>query len=894
MRLLERVLSGKTTARTFHGGLKVPAHKALSTQQAATPFPLVATYYLSLRQNDNAWLTPVVKVGDSVKKYQLLARPSSNAGVMLHAPTSGTITAIAPHADIGSQQTQGLNITLSADGEDNAIAPLPALSAEDDAKTLLQRIIDTGIAGMGGAGFPTARKLSAKATTLIINAAECEPYITCDDMQIREHAADILRGAQIAAKIVNANRILFGIEDDKPEAIQALQDAIAQADDARMRLQILKTRYPSGNSRQLIELLLGVRIPSGKHAQDFDIICHNTATMKAIFDAVVLGRPLITRYTTLTGEGCSAPQVVIARIGTPLNALLAQAGKKPDSGLIIGGPMMGTPQKAPAAGLQKTTNCLLMLPQQTPAEAVDCIRCARCSDACPMALMPQQLYWYSRDENAKRLKQYRLFDCIECGICASVCPSHIPLVDYYRQSKARIRLEDAEAKHAEKARERFEAREARLVREAEAREAKMAAKRAALAAKTQANKSASPAITAPFDPTAQAATPNSDTKKAAAIAAAQARAQARRAERLAHEQGTASPSEETKAEKLAAARAKAEARRATRQTTQSNNAPPKNSETKSTISAEKPEVLTHSQAAETAKTDKLAAAHAKAEARRAARQAAQSNNALPQRAETKSTTAAENPETLAHLQAAETAKIDKLAAARAKTEARRSSRQASQSNGARMQTADTKPTTDAEKSEVKSTATARKTESNLTTSSENPEALDLSQASETTKTDKLAAARAKAEARRTARRQATQANDAPQNNSKMKSTTAAEKLETKSTSAEEPELLAHSQAAEPAETDKLAAARAKAEERRAARQATQSNNAPAKNSETKSTTAAEKSEAKSTAEKASPIDQTQAAEHTKTDKLAAARAKAETRRAARLAAQKNSPEKPHE
>ncbi len=533
----------KSVVKPFHGGLTLPAHKAISTAAPAQHFPLVERYHLSLWQRDGNWLTPLVSVGDVVLAGQMLAQPSSAAGVALHAPTSGVIAAIAARQAIATSDKPVLSIVLAADGEDRFSSSLPPLDETAAPEVLLQRIIACGIAGMGGAGFPSANKLRHPATTLLVNAAECEPYITCDDMQIREHSAEIVRGAQLCAHIVGGQRVLFAIEDDKAQAIIALERAVAAAGDPHIEVKIVPTRYPSGNTRQLFELLLGIRVPADRHATDFGLICHNSATIKAIHDALVCGRPLIERYVSITGEGVVRPQVAIVRLGTPLQALIeAAGGRHPDSELLIGGAMMGITQKETSAGIEKTTNCLLLLPRREHAGESDCIRCARCSDACPMMLLPQQLYWYSRNLQGKRLEQYRLFDCIECGICASVCPAHIPLVRYYRDSKAVLRKAARQQTAATHAKRRHDARNKRLQRQAEERKTILAAKRAGIQAtsidpKKEPEREKTPTATTgtqmparQFDPSRNGKT--NDHAKQAAIEAAKARAAARKQARL--------------------------------------------------------------------------------------------------------------------------------------------------------------------------------------------------------------------------------------------------------------------------------------------------------------------------------------------------------------------------
>ena len=573
-KLLARLLPPKNH---FHGGLHItpPRHKSMSTGTPSRAAALSAEYAISLRQRDGSAYLAKVAPGERVLRGQLLAEPVNSQDAPVHAPTSGTIRAIEPRPEMHPANQPVPHLILESDGKDEAVPPLPTLAPETtDADTLRERIAACGIVGLGGAGFPTARKLGHPANTLVINAAECEPYITCDDLQIRENAADIIHGAQIAAKILGAAHIHFGIEDDKPQAIAALERAAADIADPRIKISSVPTRYPSGNARQLFELLLGVRVPADKHASDYGLICHNSGTMKAVYDAVIRGEPLTERYTTISGEGVKQPQVLRIRTGAPARDLIAQAGgEKGDNRYIIGGPMMGYQIISADTPLQKTGNSLLLLPAIEPAEESPCIRCSRCADACPMELLPQQLLWYSQSDEHKRLKQYRLFDCIECGICAAVCPSAIPLVQYYRHSKGAIRAADDKTRAAEHARARHEARTARLEREAAERQAQMDARRAKLQQNPAADKperytpaketTASPAdITPPStgeeqewsSPTNRAAaSPNiqppppvgegwgggsqqnsaASDDKTTAIEAAKARAAARRAERLA-------------------------------------------------------------------------------------------------------------------------------------------------------------------------------------------------------------------------------------------------------------------------------------------------------------------------------------------------------------------------
>ena len=634
--LLARLLPGKPT---FHGGIHItpPGHKTMSTARPSREAALCDEYAISLIQHDGTPFIAQVAVGDRVLRGQLLAAPANHRDAPVHAPTSGTIRAVEPRPDMHPSNRPVPHLILASDGEDQSAPPLPALDIETATPDELRaRIHDCGIVGLGGAGFPTARKLGHPANTLVINAAECEPYITCDDLQIRENAAAIIRGAQITARILGADNIHFGIEDDKPEAIAALRAALNAAADPRIRISSVPVRYPSGNARQLFELLLGIRVPADAHASDYGLICHNSGTMKAVYDAVSLGLPLTERYTTISGEGIREPQVLRIRIGTAARELIQQSGGErhehsAENRHIIGGPMMGYEIASLDTPLQKTGNSLLILPAAPAPEETPCIRCSRCADACPMELLPQQLLWYSQSNQHNRLKQYRLFDCIECGICAAVCPSGIPLVQYYRHSKGDIRAADKKAQDAEHARARHEARTARLEREAAERQAQMDARRAKLReAAANPTPAAPPSPITRQDPNPpEKYTPNrppggtttASDDKTAAIEAAKARAAARRAERLATQTQTAEtpPSGTTtasddKTAAIEAAKARAAARRAERLAAQTQTAetPPSGA---TTASADK--------------TAAIEAAKARAAARKAARLAASDKTTEP-------------------------------------------------------------------------------------------------------------------------------------------------------------------------------------------------------------------------------------------------------------------------
>ena len=666
---LWQYLSERPGRGQFHGGRELPAHKTLSTRYPSRPALLVPRYYLDLFGKNGDEHILQVAVGDYVLKGQLLTRPAARGDVCQHAPTSGVITAITPYPSLSGGTRPHLEIT--ADGLDKSAAPPPPLDFSSPREEQLERIEWAGIAGLGGAGFPTVRKLRSAARVLVVNMAECEPYITCDDLQIQKCAAEILDGARLAANLVGAEAIALAIEDDKPRASAALRQALDRLNDKRLSLHTVPARYPSGNSRQLLELLFNVRIGASEHASDYGYLCHNSGTLKAVHDALRLGLPLIERFVTVSGENVISPAVLRGRIGTPVDALLQQCGGlKGASRLIVGGPMMGFSLEDHRAPLAKTTNALLAFPQISEAEEEACIRCGQCASACPMELLPQQLYWYSRSGEADRLRQYKLQDCIECGLCAAVCPSHIPLVAYYQRSKEQLRQEDEKQRLANLARQRHEARTARLERERLEREEKMRARQQKVMGSTALNREPSgqeseplgreseplgqksepsgqksaPQTTAPLGPPQRVAAFNPTVAhgdKSEAIAAAAARAAARRAERLAREAdsnnsaGKNAAAEARRAERkanaaagvikeaegasdpLAAAKAKAAQRRAARTVRNGENDAAPAPEAK----ADPQTAASHQTAAATEnKNDPLAAAKAKAAARRAARQ----------------------------------------------------------------------------------------------------------------------------------------------------------------------------------------------------------------------------------------------------------------------------------
>ena len=472
----------------IHGGIHPPERKELSRPGVLDHVALPPLLVLPLRQHLGAPAQPIVSVGDRVLAGEKLAEPQGLVSVPIHAPTSGTVRAIELRPIAHASGLEDLCIVLEPDGEDRWVTLSGAGDwRQCDPADLLDLVRDAGIAGMGGAGFPTAVKLnpgpSRQIETLLINGTECEPYISADDTLMQCRADALIEGAQILAHIVGASHILIGIEDNKPAAIARVTEAASRIDPA-IEIASFPTKYPSGGEKQIIEILTGQQVPSGGIPADIGLVCVNPGTVVAVREAIVDGKPLTHRIVTLTGEALARPGNVIACLGTPIHFLLEQAGlaAEPRQRIIHGGPMMGFAVSDLNAPITKITNCLLA-PTQTelplPEPAKPCIRCGHCAEACPASLLPQQLYWYARAKDQEQLTEHRLFDCIECGACAYVCPSQIPLVQYYRAAKGQIRDSEQERRRSDNSRDRFEARQARLETELAAREAKRAARKAA-------------------------------------------------------------------------------------------------------------------------------------------------------------------------------------------------------------------------------------------------------------------------------------------------------------------------------------------------------------------------------------------------------------------------------
>ncbi|WP_281985004.1 electron transport complex subunit RsxC [Azonexus hydrophilus] len=520
----------------FYGGVKPPSNKTLSNQQPIRPAPLPSRLVVPLHQSIGGTPRPLVQAGDPVLKGQKIGEADGWISAAVHAPTSGTVVEVAMHVRPHVSGLESLCVVIEPDGKDEWIAHGPADRAAMSPADICQFLQEHGIVGLGGAGFPTHGKLKATPgvpmAELIINAAECEPYITCDDLLMRERADDVVRGIAVFRDMLQPTQVIIGVEDNKPEAIAAMKQAV-EAQGEAFAVVPVPTLYPAGGAKQLIRVLTGKEVPGAmRSTADMGVQVFNVGTAYAAWRAIGHGEPLISRIVTLTGNVRGAGNVE-ALIGTPMDELLKLAEPNPDTdGIIMGGPMMGFLVPNEHAPIVKTSNCLIahserLFPPKAPE--MPCIRCGACARACPHELQPFELYWHARAKDFGKTQQYHIFDCIECGCCSFVCPSRIPLVQYFRFAKSEIWAREKEKKAADDAKQRFEFKQFREEREKAEKAEKLAKAAAAQAAKKAAETAAAASEAPATEPAAQAAAVDpAEAAKKAAIAAAMARAKAQR------------------------------------------------------------------------------------------------------------------------------------------------------------------------------------------------------------------------------------------------------------------------------------------------------------------------------------------------------------------------------
>lgn len=485
----------------FHGGVILDQHKKESTTTPVQASHIPARLIIPLQQHIGEPAEPVVKVGDKVFRGQMIGKPTTIVSCAVHAPTSGNVIAINEHPVPHPSGLLAPCIVIETDGKDQSRRSDERYldHKELTPEQIREHIRMAGIVGLGGAGFPAAIKLNPKqrlVETLVLNGVECEPYITCDDMLMREQANEIIEGLIIMRHALQAKHCIVAIENNKPKALEAMEVAIYNANVDFIELVSIPTVYPSGGEKQLIQVLTGKEIPHGGIPLDIGIVCHNVGTAYAVCRAIEHGEPLISRYVTVAGS-VTKSRVMKVLIGTPISDLIKDAGGNPQtlSRVIIGGPMMGYALRDEHAPVVKTTNCVMVQSRiadvplaSRHTQALPCIRCGACAEACPVNLLPQQLYWYARSREFDKIQDYHLFDCIECGCCDYVCPSHIPLVQYYRYAKTTIWNQEREKRMADVSRSRFEFHKFRLEREKREREERHKQKRVAISGESDDDK----------------------------------------------------------------------------------------------------------------------------------------------------------------------------------------------------------------------------------------------------------------------------------------------------------------------------------------------------------------------------------------------------------------------
>lgn len=498
---------------TIRGGVHPDTRKTLSSDCAIETMAVPSLIRVPLQQHIGVEAEPVVQRDDLVLKGQLIGKARGPVSANIHAPTSGRVIAVghftAPHPSGLPVPT----ITIRPDGEDRWGPRLPRLRPENATpEEIAAHVAEAGIVGMGGATFPAAVKLNLRGKhdlhTLVVNGAECEPYLTCDDRLMRERAEEIFDGIGIMARALGVTKIVVAIESNKPQAIEAMQ-RFDRALGIAVRVQVVPTQYPMGSEKHLVKILTGKETPARALTADLGVVVHNVGTAHAVHLAVRYGEPLISRVVTVSGRGIRRPANVRVLVGTPVADVLAHCGglaEEPDR-LLLGGPMMGQPiQNLRVPVVKGTSGILALTKAETPdRDTMPCIRCGRCVQACPVGLTPFELNARIQADDLDGAGKVGLLDCITCGCCSFTCPANLPLVQTIHFAKGKLAEQQGRKHQQEQSKRLAAARKAREEAAAEAKRQAMARRKAEMEAKKKREAEAASGAQTPPPPQAQPA-----------------------------------------------------------------------------------------------------------------------------------------------------------------------------------------------------------------------------------------------------------------------------------------------------------------------------------------------------------------------------------------------------
>ena len=428
-------------AHSFRGGIHPDPHKETTAGRAIEALPAPPTVQIPMSMHIGVPAEPLVKAGEHVKMGQKIGDTDAFVSVPVHATVSGTVKSVG--MALHPNGARVMSVIIENDGQDE-LEPLARamewqMMTQDEMIALIR---EAGIVGHGGAAFPTHVKIRSalgKVDAMIINAAECEPYITSDHRVMLEYADDVVAGIRILLRIFSRIRCIIAVENNKPDAVESLRRAIGA--DNRSKIDLLKTKYPQGGEKQLIRAVTGREVPPGKLPADAGCVVFNVDTVAAINRAFTQGLPDIQRVVTVSGSAITTPKNLLVRVGTPLSALVAACGgyREEPQKMVMGGPMMGVAQFSDEVPVIRGTNAFLAFSENEDRRVDDpvCIRCGRCVQVCPMRLLPTYLYLYASHDMWDECERMHVADCMECGACTFECPGSLHLTQMFRVAKAK-------------------------------------------------------------------------------------------------------------------------------------------------------------------------------------------------------------------------------------------------------------------------------------------------------------------------------------------------------------------------------------------------------------------------------------------------------------------------